>query len=170
MFDESGAIIVKLRRAESIKTQLGDLKRLIETLNRSEKRLEPRFRLSASHSIVDKALRATLRFRQIVDETGSLETAALKYVAIADARNGKVQQWNARNKGKRAKHSFMFVSAEVRGFAEEVSKLDAARQKPHAKAKQSDSYRRYRQGTQRILKKFDKLIRNVAKGQFPGRY
>ncbi len=64
----------------------------------------------------------------------------------------------------------MFIPAELERFAEEIKALREERQRLKHKVKQSDAYRQSRVGTQRLLKKFDAVVRNVAKGQFPGKY
>lgn len=165
-----GALVIRLRRAGNLKTQLSDLKKLIERLSGSSKPLKPPYTLSATHSITDKALRAMLRLRQMFDQNNSLEGAAEQYVAEAEKWNEKIKEWNSTKK-KRADHrSEMFVPAELKNFAQEIRKLRQAQQAATRKVKQSYEYRQYRVGSHRLLKKFDNVVRNVARGQFPGKY
>ena len=87
---KKGSLVVRIRRGHNIKTQLADLKRLIEKLEPSAS-AEPLYKLSATHSIVDKALRANLRLGELFTQTGSIEDAAEQYC-------DRVENWNEKIK------------------------------------------------------------------------
>ena len=167
---ERSSVVVKLRRGDSIKNQLNDLKQLIETLEKPSKTAKPLYTITASHSMTDKSLRAMLRLGELFRKTGSLEDAAEQYLDRAQAWNAKIKKWNATKPKQNQKRNEMFIPAELECFAEEIKALREERQRQQRKVKQSDGYRQYRVGTQRLLKKFDAVVRNVAEGQFPGKY
>ena len=87
---KKGSLVVRIRRGHNIKTQLADLKRLIEKLEPSES-AKPLYKLSATHSITDKALRANLRLGELFTQTGSIEDAAEQYC-------DRVENWNEKIK------------------------------------------------------------------------
>ena len=148
---------------------MADLKRFIEKLEPSES-AKPLYKLSATHSITDKALRANLRLGELFTQTGSIEDAAEQYCDRVENWNEKVKKWNSAKKKAVDRRRDMFVSSELESFARKVKELRSDRLLMSRKVKQSAKYRQNRLSAQRLLKKFDKVVRNVANGQFPGKY
>ena len=84
--------------------------------------------------------------------------------------NEKVKKWNSAKKKAVDRRREMFVSSELESFSRKVKELRSDRLLMSRKVKQSAKYRQNRLSAQRLLKKFDKVVRNVANGQFPGKY
>ena len=119
---KKGSLVVRIRRRDNIKTQLADLKRLIERLEPSES-AKPLYKLSATHSITDKALRANLRLGELFTQTGSIEDAAEQYCDRVEKWNEKVKKWNSAKKKAVDRRREMFVSLELESFARKVKEL-----------------------------------------------
>ena len=149
----------KKRRLEDVTDALSAVT-LSPSLN-SKARKTPLFTLSTKRSMNLKTLRGMLRFYQLYEENhGDIEATSIAYFNWS-------RDWNEKVRRKRWKRPLVYEPTFLASFVEEINDK-REREENGASSKNTRDYDDLRNQARRFLRKGEVVLRNVAKGEFPG--
>jgi hypothetical protein len=108
-----------------------------------------------------KTLRGMLRFYQLYEENhGDIEATSIAYFNWS-------RDWNEKVRRKRWKRPLVYEPTFLASFVEEINDK-REREENGASSKNTRDYDDLRNQARRFLRKGEVVLRNVAKGEFPG--
>lgn len=156
-------LVVVIRRSGTETQRLDDVRKLIRKrfgYARKQSAAKPAFVVTAKRNVHYPALRSMLRFLLLYREKRNLEDAAVAYIDWVNA-------WNEKVDGTMREPSH--VPKTLQRFAEEVKK-HREEVRLRGRAKQSPAYNNAKNDVRKFLQQGEKVVKNVAKGLFPGFY
>lgn len=170
------AIVLRISLTVRSKQQLGDVRDAIAKATKGEKFKSAkgggRFELQVKRSKRLETLRVILRMYQLwLANKEDIEVTARAYLDWAEAWNGKVDT-------KGWKRSKIFVPAHLKRYVELLDLLPTQKKRGASNRTSKGSVNSGtgtnidtgRNQTRRYITQAQKIIRNVARGDFPGKY
>ena len=159
-------VLLRVSLTETKKRRLEDVTDALSAVPlspnlKSKARKTPLFTLSTKRSMNLKTLRGMLRFYQLYEENhGDIEATSIAYFNWS-------RGWNEKVRSKRWKRPLVYEPPFLASFVEEITDK-RERKENGASSKNTRDYDDLRNQARRFLRKGEVVLRNVAKGEFPG--
>lgn len=165
--DEEGVILIKVRNSVPVRRQIADVTKALAVfrgVKKSAKKMEPEFIITSKRSMNLGSLRAMLKFLRLMQQYSDIEIATKSYFDWAEAWNKKIRM---RKNDKRAE---IHIPKPIEKFIEEMRIHEEEQQAKKKKLKKSVHYNNARNDMRHFHRRAEKVVLNVARGQFPGEY
>lgn len=148
----------KRRRIKDINDALA--RYTLTAQQRAMARRKPLFALSGRRSMNMKTLRGMLKFLQLHRaKGGNIEATSIAYLKWS-------QNWNEKVKSKKWKRPLVYQPTFLPSFVDQIGKKAGTERTKDERG----SYNDLRSQAMRFLRKGNRVIGNVARGQFPGTF
>jgi hypothetical protein len=159
-------IVIRVSRSGGKDRVEKDIKKLLTGILKkqsSPNRNEPAFSVSSKRSMNYPSLRAMLKLLQLMRVHKYVEEATEAYCRWAYA-------WNAERQKKDWNKPDIFVPGPLTTFLREIEEHRKVQAGSVRRTKQSPQYNNAKNDVSRLVRKAQKILRNVERGKFPGEY
>lgn len=164
--EDDSIVIIQVSKNGGKERVEKDIKKLLAGVLKkpsSPRRYEPPFSISSQRSINYSSLRAMLKLLQLVRQHKYVEEAVEAYCNWANA-------WNSEKRQKGWNRPEIFVPGPLTTFLREIEAHRKDQASSTRRVKQSVQFNNARNDVSRLVRKAQKIIKNVERGSFPGEY
>lgn len=165
--NEEGVVLIKVLNSVPLRRQIADFSKALSVFRGVKKiaqKQEPDFIIVSKRSMNLDSLRAMLKFLRLMQQYSDIEVATKSYFEWAEAWNKKIK---IRKNDKRTE---IYIPTPIENLIEEIKIHEQEQLGSKKKLKKSALYNNARNDMRRFHRRAEKVVLNVARGQFPGEY